>query len=211
MCLVTDRRRLAPGAPLAAQRRALVAQAGAAAAAGVDLFQLRERDLTGGMLTAIADECVSAVTGTHTLVVVNDRLDVAIGAGAHGVHLPAAGIGAARVRALLGPQFLIGCSIHGGDEPGGGADAAIFGTVFPSASKDRNHAWAGVEGLEAAARRARVPVLAIGGVTAVNIEQVAAICAGVAAIGWFATTDARQLTEAVSRARKAFDTITPLI
>src|SRR6185436_4586745 len=80
MCLVTDRQQ-AGGAD------GVVARAAWAARAGVHLVQVRERDLEGRALTDLVVKCVAAVRGTRTRVVVNERFDVALAAGAHGVHL----------------------------------------------------------------------------------------------------------------------------
>jgi len=87
-CLVTDRRRLCPDADsFAAARACLVEQARRAAAAGVDLIQIRERDLESAALAALVAEVVAVTRESSTRVVVNDRIDVALAAGADGVHL----------------------------------------------------------------------------------------------------------------------------
>lgn len=109
VCMVTDRSRFGAGAP--AEDR-LVEAVGAAARAGVHLVQLRERDLDGRTLLRLAARCVDAVRGTAARVLVNDRADVALAAGAHGVHLPGHGAPARRLRAHLPPHLLIGRSVH---------------------------------------------------------------------------------------------------
>ena len=76
VCLITDRARVPGGAD------GTVACVTWAARAGVQLVQVRERDLDGGPLTALVRRCVAAVRGTRTRVLVNDRLDVALAAGA---------------------------------------------------------------------------------------------------------------------------------
>ena len=210
VCVVTDRRRLLPDATTEAQLDAVVTQAAAAASAGVDLFQVRERELTDRRLHALVGDVVEAAGGDMR-VLVNDRLDVALAAGAHGVHLPAAGLAPARVRAFVPPGWLVGQSIHGSERPDAEADFAIFGTVFPTLSKPPDHDWAGIDALRSAARRSTMPVLAIGGITDANVRQVAEVSSGIAAIGWLATTDVRRLAAAVRTVREAFDTITPVI
>lgn len=211
VCIVTDRRRLQPAGTPDAQLRAIVAQAVAAASAGADLFQVRERDLPGRRLHALVRDVVAATSGSGIGVVVNDRVDVALAAGAHGVQLPSAGLSVAAARAVAPAQWLIGQSIHGSEPADRGADWAIFGTVFASLSKGADHQWGGVDALAAASRRSAAPVLAIGGITDATVAQVAAVSHGIAAIGWLATTDARRLAEAVRVVRMAFDTITPVI
>jgi len=187
--MVTDRHRLDPFRG----EDALVRCVAAAARAGVDLVQVRERDLEGGALTRLVLRCVEAVAGTRSRVLVNDRLDVALAAGAHGVHLPGHGFSAARARAIVPPGFLIGRSVHHAGEAArvaeeGGVDYLVFGTVFPTSSK-AGVAPAGVSGLAAAVAAVRLPVLAIGGITVERAREIGrAGAAGVAAIGMFAET-----------------------
>lgn len=209
--VVTDRKRLSPGRPSDVQSRAVVRQAVAAASAQADFIQIREGDLEARELSALVREVLQSVAGSPLRVLINDRLDVALSEGAHGIHLPGRGIQPGSVRQIAPRSFLIGQSIHGTETPGAGADLAIFGTVFSSPSKNPGHATAGVAGLSAAARLSAVPVLAIGGITEGTVERVSPFCAGVAAIGWFATTDAPRMVAAVRAARLAFDTISPLI
>ena len=193
----------------------LVACVGRAAAVGVHLVQLREKDLEGRALQRLAARCVEAVRGTPTRVLVNDRLDVALAAGAHGVHLPSTGIPAARIRLLVGPGFLIGRSVHNVDEAtrvvgAGGLDYLVFGTVFASGSKP-GISPAGVDTLRAVASSVAVPVLAIGGVTLDRVPAVARNgAAGIAAIGLFADMaahGAERLQTMVQEASLAFDTL----
>jgi thiamine-phosphate diphosphorylase len=191
LCLVTDRQRLAPDADPDARLDAVVDCVAAAAHAGVDLVHVRERDLEGAALMRLVERCVQAVRGSRTRVLVNDRVDVALVAGAHGVHLPGHGVPAPRVRLLTPRGFLIGRSVHHATEADrvvreGGVDYLVFGTVFPTSAKTGVQP-AGVEGLEAAVASVPVPVLAIGGVTLERVPQIArAGAAGVAAIGLFA-------------------------
>jgi thiamine-phosphate pyrophosphorylase len=184
-CLVTDRRRLRTGS-----EADLVRLCGAAAAAGVSLIHVRERDLADRPLAALVRRIVAAAAGTPAAVVVNERTDVAIAAGAAGVHLRAACVEAPRVRRIVPPDFLVGRSIHAADEASAhmaGTDYLVMGTVFSTASKPDLETPAGVGALAAACRATFVPVLAIGGITADNVVEVAAAgAAGVAAIGLFA-------------------------
>ncbi|HXD20186.1 MAG TPA: thiamine phosphate synthase [Vicinamibacterales bacterium] len=185
---MTDRHRLGP-----AWETALVEHVREAARAGVHLVQVRERDLDGGPLARLVSSCVEAVRGTGTRVLVNDRLDVALAAGAHGVHLRADSFAAQRARACAPPRFLIGRSVHSLAETlaateEGATDYLVFGTVFETTSKP-GLAVAGVAGLAAAAAATRLPVLAIGGITAARIGEVmAAGASGVAGISMFDTS-----------------------
>jgi thiamine-phosphate diphosphorylase len=214
MCLVTDRRRLASGE--AAVDR-LVDFVGAAGRAGIDLIQIRERDLDARALTVMVARCVSAVRGTRTRIVVNDRVDVAIAAGAHGVHLRADSIGAPAARALAGASAVIGRSVHREDETAavartGGVDYLIFGTLHETSTKAAGHPVATLDELRATCHAAAgIPVLAIGGMT---VERAAAAvragASGIAGIGLFVppTGDAadRHLQMIAAGLRRAFDT-----
>jgi thiamine-phosphate pyrophosphorylase len=202
--LITDRRHDRVGGA-----EGLIARVAWAARAGVHLVQVRERDLDGGALTVLVGACLDAVRGSAARVIVNDRLDVALAAGAHGVHLRGDSMAASRVRTIAPRGFLIGRSVHGLDEArraemDGGLDYLQFGTVFPTASKPGLDA-AGVPALAAVARAVRLPVLAVGGVAPDNLTEVAAAgAAGFAAIGLFATLSEAALADAVARATAAF-------
>lgn len=199
LCLVTDRR-----------RRPVLDQARDAIGAGVDLIQIREPDLEGAALCELASAVARMTLGTPTRVVVNDRLDVALVSGAHGVHLRGDSIPASRARTMVPPGFLVGCSVRGVDdavESAHDADYLIAGTVFPTSSKPGLRQHLGVEGLAAIARAVRVPVLGIGGMTADRIEAVSATgAAGIAAIGLF-DAEAPALTAALQDVRQRFDRV----
>lgn len=191
VCLITDRRR-------AGGEDALLERVAAAARAGVHLVQVRERDLDGGPLLRLVERCLEAVRGTAARVVVNDRLDVALAAGAHGVHLRGDSMPASRARQMAPPGFLVGRSVHALDEAvgvtvEGGLDYLVFGPVFPTASKP-GHPGTGVEALARVAGATPLPVLAIGGVTGERAEAVmGAGAAGYAALGLFDASPARNL------------------
>jgi thiamine-phosphate pyrophosphorylase len=188
ICVVTDRRRLGQSDAAA---DALVALAAAAARGGADLIQLRERDLSGRDLLALARRLVEAVEGTPARVVVNDRLDVAMAAGAGGVHLRGDSMPAARVREIAPPGFLVGRSVHDALEAAavsaaGGVDYLIAGTLFETSSKPAGRARLGLDAFGRLAAQAGLPVLGIGGVTLDRAPDVVrAGGAGIAAIGLF--------------------------
>ncbi len=219
LCLVTDRRRLVP--PGASDReacRCLVAQARYAAAAGIDLLHVRERDLEAAALASLVTAVLDAVRGTPTRVVVNDRLDVAVGCGAHGVHLRGDSIPVAAARRIAPPAFVIGRSVHtvADAQAASSADYLVAGTVFRSASKAETQPLLGLDGLAAIVRASAAPVLGIGGVTAGHVAAVATTGAsGVAAIGLFVRHEsapgdpcrAAALTDLVARARRTFDSV----
>ena len=189
ICLVTDSRRLAgAGAADAERRRCLLAQARFAVDAGVDLIQVRERDLEAAALADWVSDLLIVTRGTATRIVVNDRLDVALACGADGVHLRADSIAIAAARRLAPLGFLVGRSVHTTSEAADASDAdyLIAGTVFPSQSKGPADRLLGVDGLRAMVVAAAVPVLAIGGISLDHLDAVAAAgAAGIAAIGLF--------------------------
>lgn len=168
----------------------LVTQVRRAAEAGVHLVQIRQPQLDGGPLLRLVERCLAAIGGTGARLLVNDRVDVALAAGAHGVHLRHASLPAARVRTMVPPGFLIGRSVHTADEAAlvsgdGGLDYLIAGTVFPSASKPGVEGI-GVDGLRAVVAATPLPVLAIGGMTMESVRDLAGTgAAGFAAIGMF--------------------------
>jgi thiamine-phosphate diphosphorylase len=206
VCMITDRRRFGQhGEAVLIHRMAL------AALAGIHLIQIRERDMADGALLALVVRAVEAVRGTRTRILVNDRLDVAIAAGAHGVHLRGDSTPARRARSAVPRGFLIGRSVHSSEEIAqvsneGGLDYLLFGTVFATASKPGRPAT-GIAGLVGAVDAAKgLPVLAIGGMTAGTAGQLARTgCAGFAAIGQFADVPEEQLTATVTAALGAWD------
>lgn len=183
--------RLAGGAPAAAVTNRLVDVVRGAARGGVDLIQVRERDLPARDLLALVERCLDVTRDTGTRVVVNDRADVALAAGAHGVHLRGDSVDAMRLRASAPPEFLIGRSVHGEVEAReammrGGLDYLILGAVFETRSKSAGHPTLGLEVLARVVRGVDLPVLAIGGMTLDHLpEIVRSGAAGVAAIGLF--------------------------
>ena len=157
LTLVSDRRRLAGGE--------LASRAAAAAAAGVDFIQVREKDLPDGALAALARAVVQAVQGAGTRVLVNGRPDIALIAGAHGVQLPEEGLPVAQVKRSF-PRLIVGASRHSVEgarrAEAEGADFVVLGPIFATPGKDQGPL--GLDALAEAARALRVPVHAIGGV-----------------------------------------------
>jgi thiamine-phosphate diphosphorylase len=180
--LVTDRRRFGLSAAALVDR---------AARADVDLIQVREPDLSDADLLALVRAMIRATAPLRTKVLVNDRPDVAVAAGAAGVHLRSDSASAARVRTMVPAGFVLGRSVHSLRDvdaalAGGGYDYLLFGTVFPSAGKPPDHPVAGLDGLAAACSRSPIPVIAIGGIDAARLADIAtAGAAGFAGIGMF--------------------------
>jgi thiamine-phosphate pyrophosphorylase len=216
VCLVTDRRRLAGAeAATAETARRLISQVQAAVAAGVDVIQVRERDLPAADLAALVTDLLVITRGSATRLVVNDRLDVAMACGADGVHLRSDSVSPADARRVAPAGFLIGRSVHTADEARDAAEAdyLVAGAVFATASKPETTRWLGIEGLRSIVRVARVPVLAIGGVTVDRLDEIAgAGAAGIAAIGLFqpsgdASRRVFSLDDLVRRVHRRFDSL----
>ena len=180
----------------------------AAASAGVDLIQIREHDLDGGRLLRLVRDAVSRVAGTPARVIVNDRVDIAMAAGAAGVHLRGDSMPAARVRTIA-PSLTIGRSVHTEEEASaaasqGGCDYLLAGTLFPTPSKPEAHVLLGLQGLRRMCAAVPVPVLAVGGITRDRAAEVARTgAAGVAGIRLF--SDPSSVAETVALLRCSFD------
>ncbi len=150
--------------------------------------QLREKDLDARPLLELARELREICRRYQVPMLINGRIDVALAAGADGVHLPSDGISPQDARKLLGPSKLIGVSTHDANEiaraAAQGADFAVFGPVFAPISKGTYAAPCGRDGLAAACRAASIPVFALGGISAASLPELRnSGAAGAAAIG----------------------------
>jgi thiamine-phosphate pyrophosphorylase len=204
LCLVTDRRSV---------RLPLAEAVAAAVAAGVDWVQVREKDLGGAALLALAEEVAAAARAARpgVRVLVNRRADVALAAGLDGVHLGHDAAPAAAARRLLGPARLLGASTHAAGELDAAAEAALsylhLAPIFPPLSKPARGPALGLGALREAARRG-LPVLAQGGVEAANAgDCLRAGAAGVAVTG--AILAAREPGAAAAALRRALDAAAP--
>jgi thiamine-phosphate pyrophosphorylase len=206
VCYITDRKAFAADDP----HESLLNAVRASTAAGVDWVQVREKDLQARELLALtravmaaadtrsasSDDAAEASARTAPArVIVNDRLDVALAAGAAGVHLGGqsvpAGDAVAWCRGGNAPaEFLIGVSCHSLAEAqqaeGAGANYVFFGPVFETPAKTRFGAPQGIPKLAAVCQAMRIPVIAIGGVNAENsVDCLRAGASGFAAIRLF--------------------------
>ena len=201
LCYVTDRSGLA--AEPAQGHRILLEKVAAAAAAGVDWIQIREKDLSGKELSTLAREAIKLARNragvpprlpasppaqaSHARILINDRLDIALAADARGVHLGEQSLPPQEALRLLKwlkrKDFLIGVSCHSPtaakEAERGGADYLFFGPVFATPSKAAYGAPQGLDRLGEVCRAVTLPVLAIGGITPEN----AAACLSVGASG----------------------------
>ena len=152
---------------------------------GVEWIQIREKDLPARELLELTRAVIAM--GGAARVLVNGRLDVALAAGAHGVHLPAHSVAPYELRRIASAGFLIGVSCHTVHEvvqaEAEQASFAVFSPIFESQGKGPP---LGLDKLAEAARAVKIPVLALGGVSRGNARAcVAAGAAGVAGISLF--------------------------
>ena len=167
---------------------------GAAARAGCQLIQIREKDLGGRDLTSLTRAAIAIARPFGARILVNDRLDVALASGADGVHLRTSSLETAEVRQALTrigrSELLIGVSTHSLAEArqaaAGGADFIVSGPVYPTPSKIGYGPPMGLETFAGICREVRLPVIGLGGIGPDNFRAVmAAGAAGVAGIALF--------------------------
>jgi thiamine-phosphate pyrophosphorylase len=220
---ITDRLQFA-GTP-AEQRVRLLVKIAEASRAGVDLIQLREKDLPARDLEVLAKEAVRVVRenagGNRTRLLINSRVDVAIAAGADGVHLRADDIAASEARVIFSKAGehapVIAVSCHSLSEvrlaESHGADFAVFGPVFEKSGAPGQglavlRAVCGkvpARGVEAAVPAGTMPVLALGGVTLANAGAcLDAGAAGIAAIRLFQENEIARVMKQIKTCHRGF-------
>jgi thiamine-phosphate pyrophosphorylase len=178
--LITDRHLAARGGGLLHAVEAALAGAAEVAAPGTVALQLREKDLCARELYELACALHARCFRFGVPLIVNDRIDVAIAAGADGVHLPSDSFEVKDARELLGSARLIGVSTHVTEEVAaarrGGADFAVFGPVYDPVSKAAYGPAKGVAALGDAVKAAgAMPVYALGGITASTVPELIAM------------------------------------
>lgn len=208
LCLVTDRR-LCGSDPRELEERVARAVRG-----GVNLVQLREKDLPGAQLLALAER-LRKVTQGSTLLFINERVDVALACRADGVQLAEDGIPVEAARELAGDGLLIGRSVHSLEgalaAEGQRADILVAGAAFPTRSHPQREP-VGPRLLTEIAERVRLPLLGIGGIDEANVgEVVDAGASGAAVISAILSSEnperaARGLKDAIDAAWRDLDT-----
>lgn len=223
---ITDRTALAGDEPT--RRLRLLEKISEAASAGVDFIQLREKDLAARELESLARDAVRAILEAsprgenremRTALLINSRVDVALAAGAHGVHLrsgdlspeevkaiwekgvadlrvagtPFDRLSADSARAVSPPTPLIAVSCHTSEEVIQAAEAGATFVVFAPVFEKKDRAPAGLLALSRACQT-KIPVLALGGITLANANScLEAGAAGIAAIRLFQENNIAQV------------------
>lgn len=154
---------------------------------GVRAVQLRGKDLPAAELYRLAVELRRLTSDFGGTLIINDRPDIALAAGADGVHIGVSSLPVAAVRRILGGDRVIGYSAHAIDEAlraeADGADFVTFGPVYHTPSKAAYGAPCGVKKLAEAASVLKIPVIALGGISPANItEALSADIHGIAVI-----------------------------
>lgn len=199
LCYITDRRAL--------ERKPLLPRIIEACGAGVDLVQIREKDMAVRDLVELVKAALDGARGTCARVVVNDQVDMALGLGAHGIHLGTQSIPPAAVRAHAPKDFLVGVSCHSLEEATGaenaGADYILLGPIFETPSKLSYGPPLGLEKLKQVAARVAIPVLALGGTTVGRVKPcLDAGANGIAGISLFQNCES--IEERVRELRREF-------
>jgi thiamine-phosphate pyrophosphorylase len=147
-------------------------------AGGARLLQLRVKDLPSREFLAIAQDVRDICQRSGCLLIINDRADIALAVNADGVHVGQEDLPLAAVRTVLGPSKLIGVSTHDPDQAvaaeRGGADYIGFGPLFGTNTKTTGYAARGLDQLQQIRTLVRLPIVAIGGITATRAASVLA-------------------------------------
>jgi len=187
LTLVTDRTQT--------RGRELVTVVGDCLGAGLRAVQVREKDLGAADLAFLCRRIRVLTLDAQALLIVNDRLDVALAVGADGVQRTSTSLDVEDIRRVAGPALRVGASVHSLpealDAEAKGADFLVFGPIYETPSKRPYGPPQGLDRLAKLAAGVRRPVVAIGGITPARVRDVRLAGAfGVAAISAILDTDA---------------------
>jgi thiamine-phosphate pyrophosphorylase len=146
------------------------------ASAGVELLQLRAKNLTPRQFHDLAQALISGLASHPVRVIINDRPDIAALAGAHGVHLGQEDLPVANARKICPSPQWVGVSTHSLEQLRAAdltsADYIAVGPVFPTVTKENPDPVIGIEFLRAARKITRKPLVAVGGITVQSAGEV---------------------------------------
>ena len=179
---ITDRRQLAGITLISCIKRALDW--------GIDFIQIREKDLSDRALYELTCRIVSLSSATECRILLNGRADIALAAGAHGVHLPSTGMRIPEIRPWLPREFIVGLSVHTigeiRDACAQGADYILVGHLFPTSSKESYGRPLGLRFFRKACAGVSTPIFGLGGIRPEFVASVlAAGAAGISGISLF--------------------------
>lgn len=180
-----------------------------AVGARIDLVQIREKNLSGSVLYELSERAAGITKGSATKLLVNDRADIAVAAGADGVHLTTSSLPTRVVRQAFGHELIIGVSTHSQEEAElarqSEADFVVFGPVFETPEKEKYGEPQGLKQLERiTAKLGPFPVLALGGITVASVSDcIQAGARGIAAIRML--NDPLQLDRIVNEVRASME------
>lgn len=203
--LVTDSSRL--GGDWMSSRNSLIETISSAAEAGIDLIQIREESLSDVELFDFVKCAVKCSEKFETRILVNDRVDIALAAGAAGVHLKESSVRPERIRSIVPEDWIVGLSVHFSNGKLNEInedclDYVVVGNVFETDSKP-GKTPIGIGGLADAAKKYSIPVLGIGGIDLNNLSEVSRSGAsGFSAIGLFLSLDSKNLSDFVCRLKQ---------
>ena len=167
LLVVTDRHQT--------QGRALVPLLERVLTVGLSTIQLRERDLSVRELVTLARVVQAVMASYKSQLLINDRVDVALALEGVGVHLRSNSLPLSVARGMLGPQRLLGMSVHTVEEAmqaeAQGADYIVLGPIYETPSKQAFGPPLGIHTLEKACTLVRIPIIGIGGVTAARARE----------------------------------------
>jgi thiamine-phosphate pyrophosphorylase len=173
-------------------------------AGGATLIQLREKELPALEFYEQAKAAVDVAARRGVQLIVNDRVDVALAVGAHGVHLGQDDMPPEAARRLLGPTAIIGYSTHNIEQAMAATklpiDYLAIGPIFATSTKTDTAPVLGLQGLRTVRRTVgALPLVAIGGITSANAAAVIAAGADSVAVISAVLTDPTRITEAISK------------
>ena len=186
----------------------LVATVQAAVAGGVTMVQLRDKAADGRRLVEAARALIEALRPAGVALIVNDRADVACASGADGVHVGQSDLSVADVRAIVGPDAIVGLSVEHPDQAAAGlvvgATYVAVSPVYGTPTKTDTGPALGLEGVAAVRASCVLPIVGIGGI---DVDRVAAVMEagadGVAVVS--AILASPNVREAARALRKAVD------
>lgn len=143
---------------------------------GVEIFQLRQKNLSKKDFLSLAMKVAYLRVHNKFHLIVNHFVDAAREIRADGVHLGSTSESIEKARKILGPDIIIGSSVHSVEEgiakEKEGADYITFGAIYPTKTKDKNHPVQGIEKLKKLVCRVSIPVVAIGGIIPERVKEI---------------------------------------